>query len=307
MKINFKLLGTFLAVADNASFRKAAEQSHLSLPAVSMQVKQLEEQLGVALFQRTTRKVELTGEGEKLMISARKALAELENGLSQIQQAADVQQGHLSLACVPTVAGSRLPGLLVEFARLYPGISVSVRELTLNEMLEVVRRREVDFGIGPVPGKKGDLDFVPLFNDEYAALLPKTFKDGGRAGISLRELSRMPLLTLTNSSLFRSHLDEALGAQALEAAGSYEFTHVSTLVSMAEAGLGVAVLPRIAIPRRTPLKVVRVTSPVLSRTIAIMTIRGHSLSPSAARLVAMCEKMLAPPPGKARRQAPVQK
>ena len=300
MKINFKLLGTFLAVADNASFRKAAEQSHLSLPAVSMQVKQLEEQLGVALFQRTTRKVELTREGEQLMISARKAMSELENGLSQIQQAADVQHGHLSLACVPTVAGSRLPALLVDFAGMYPGISVRVRELTLNEMLEVVRRREVDFGIGPVPERKGDLEFAPIFTDEYVALLPKTFKDGGRAGISLRELSRMPLLTLTNTSLFRNHLDEALGSQNLDAAGNYEFTNVSTLVAMAEAGLGVAVLPRVAIPRRSSLKVVRVTSPVLSRTIAIITIRGHSLSPAASRLVGMCEKMLAPPTTRAR-------
>ena len=160
MKINFKLLGTFLAVAQNSSFRKAAEQSHLSLPAVSMQIKQLEEQLGVALFQRTTRKVELTQEGEQLMISARKAMAELESGLAQIQQAADVRQGHLAMACVPTVAGTRLPPLLVKFARLYPGISVSVREMVHDDLLEVVRRREVDFGIGPVPEKSGELDFV---------------------------------------------------------------------------------------------------------------------------------------------------
>jgi DNA-binding transcriptional LysR family regulator len=295
MKINFKLLGTFLAVADNASFRKAAEQSNLSLPAVSMQVKQLEEQLGVALFQRTTRKVELTHEGEQLMISARKAMAEMQAGLARIQQAADVLEGHLSVGCVPTVAGSRLPPLLVEFARLYPGISVSLRELSHHELTEAVRRREVDFGIGPVPEKKGELDFAPLFVDEYVALLPRSFKDGGRAGISLRELARMPLLTLSDSSLFRHHLDEALSSHGLVAARGYEFTHVSTLVAMAEAGLGVAVLPRIAVPKKTPLTVVRITAPVLRRTLAIVTIRGHTLSPAAARLVALCEKQLAPP------------
>lgn len=109
MKINFKVLSTFLAVAENASFSKAAEQTHLSLPAVSMQVKQLEERLGVALFQRTTRKVELTREGEALMISTRKAIAELDSSLARIQMAAKAQQGHLSFACVPTVAGSACP------------------------------------------------------------------------------------------------------------------------------------------------------------------------------------------------------
>ncbi|RYX91792.1 MAG: LysR family transcriptional regulator [Comamonadaceae bacterium] len=294
MRINFKLLGAFLAVAENSSFRKAAEQLSVSLPAVSMQVKQLEEQLGMALFQRTTRKVELTREGEKLMISARKAMAELETGLSELQQAADVQQGHLSFGCVPTVAGSRLPAILTEFARKFPGISVRVRELAHPDLLEAVRKREVDFGIGPTAERKGELDFAPIFVDEYAALLPKGYLDGGRAGISLRELAKMPLLTLSSSTLFRSHLDEALHDSGVAADFNYEFTHVSTLVAMAEAGLGIGILPRIAVPRKTTLKTVRITNPSISRTLAIITIRGHSLSPAAARLVELCHRLIAP-------------
>lgn len=295
MKINFKLLGTFLAVAENSSFRKAGEQTHLSLPAVSMQIKQLEEQLGVVLFQRTTRKVDLTQAGEQLMISARKAMAEIETGLTQIQNAVDVLEGHLSFGCVPTVASSRLPTILLEFAKKYPGISVQVRELAHPDLLDAVRRREVDFGIGPIPEKKGELDFAPIFVDEYYALLPKVFRDGGRAGISLRELAKMPLLTLSNSTLFRNHLDSVLKANDLVAEHNYEFTHVSTLIAMAEAGLGIAILPRIAIPRKTPLKAVRVTGPALSRTIAVITIRGHSLSPAAARLVDLLDQLLVAP------------
>lgn len=296
MKINFKLLGTFLAVADTSSFRKAAEQTHLSLPAVSMQVKQLEEQLGVSLFQRTTRRVDLTREGEQLMISARKAMAELETGLLQIQQAADVQQGHLSFACVPTVAGTRLPKLLTEFAKKYPGISVRVRELVHPELLEAVRRREVDFGIGPAPeNRKGDLDFAPVFVDEYVALLPKGYRHGGRSGIALRELARMPLLMLAGATLFRNDMDAALKAQDLQPEMNYEFTNVSTLVAMAEAGLGIGLLPGVAVPAKTSLKAVRIITPSLSRTIAIITIRGHSLSPAAARLVDLCDRLMAPP------------
>ena len=296
MKINFKLLGTFLAVAENASFRKAADQTHLSLPAVSMQIKQLEEQLGVALFQRTTRKVDLTQAGEQLMISARKAMAEIDAGLVQIQHAVNVQQGHLSFGCVPTVAGSRLPQILLKFSKKYPGISVRVRELAHIELLEAVRRRDVDFGIGPIPEKKGELDFSPIFVDEYFALLPKAFHDAGRAGISLRELAKMPMLTLSNSSLFRNHLDSVLKANDVETEPNYEFTHVSTLIAMAEAGLGVAILPRIAIPRKTLLKAVRITGPAISRTIAVITIRGHSLSPAAARLVDLCDQLIVPMP-----------
>jgi DNA-binding transcriptional LysR family regulator len=131
--------------------------------------------------------------------------------------------------------------------------------------------------------------------DEYYALLPKAFRDGGRAGISLRELAKMPLLTLSSSTLFRNHLDSVLKENDLVAEHNYEFTHVSTLIAMAEAGLGIAILPRIAIPRKTPLKAVRVTGPALSRTIAVITIRGHSLSPAAARLVDLFDQLLSAP------------
>ena len=120
MKINFKLLQTFLAVAEHSSFKKAADALFISMPAVSMQIKQLEEQLGVALFQRTTRKVDLTAEGEQLMITARRAMAELESGLARLQKIVDVQQGHLSFGCVPTIARTRLPAILTEFAKKYP-------------------------------------------------------------------------------------------------------------------------------------------------------------------------------------------
>lgn len=294
MNVNFKLFSTFLTVAQNESFGKAAEVANRSIPAVSMQIKQLEEQLGVQLFQRTTRKVELTAEGEKLMISVRKALAELEVGLGQIQQAANVEHGHISFACVPTVASSRLPVILTAFAKQYPGITVHVRELANQELIESVRRREVDFAIGPMPEKKGELDFAPIFTDEYCALLPKTYQDGGRQSISLRELSKMPLLKLSSSTAFRDHIDSALRDNGLVTESAYEFLHVNTLVAMAEAGLGIALLPRIALPKKTSLRVVRITGPALSRAISIVTIRGHSLSPAAARLVDLCEKLIAP-------------
>ncbi len=248
MRINFKLLSSFLAVAKHASFRKAADELHLSLPAVSMQIKQLEERLDVALFQRTTRRVELTREGEELRISTCKALAELDGVLDRIQQTANVQHGHLSFACVPTLAGTRLPALLVEFARRFPAISVRVRELAQPALLEAVRRREVDFGIGPQSDGSGDLTFKPIFDDDYVALLPTSQGDGYKNGISLREISKMPLMTISASE-FQRQLHEALQQEALVPELHYDFAHVSTMTAMVEAGLGVAVIPAV---RGTP-------------------------------------------------------
>lgn len=149
------------------------------------------------------------------------------------------------------------------------------------------------------PKKKGDLEFKPIFVDEYCALLPRGYSDGGRNVISLRELSNMPLLKLSSSTAFREHVDEALRANGLLSETNYEFMHVNTLIAMAEAGLGVALLPRISIPVKTTLKIVRVSSPVLSRTISIVTIRGHSLSPAATRLVELCDQLIPPDAGAA--------
>lgn len=293
MRINFKLLGTFLAVADNVSFRKASEQTHLSLPAVSMQIKQLEEQLGVALFQRTTRRVELTPEGEKLMISVRKAMAELDGALMHIQQAADVQHGHLSFACVPTVAGTRLPALMMAFARQYPGISVRVRELTQPGLLEAVRKREVDFAIGPEPEKLGELAFQALFVDDFVALLPAGHPAAAKSSITLRELVKMPLLTL-GASQFHLHLLQVFQQESLAPELNYEFTHVSTLVAMAEVGLGFGIMPKVAVPRNDALRVLKIVRPSMSRTIGIVTIRGNTPSPSAGRFVEMCDALIPP-------------
>ncbi|RYX90187.1 MAG: LysR family transcriptional regulator [Comamonadaceae bacterium] len=297
MKINFKLFTTFLAVAENGSFRKAAEQTHLSLPAVSMQIKQLEERLGVAVFQRTTRKVELTREGEELMVSTRKAMAELDGTLARIQKAADVQHGQLSLGCVPTVAGTRLPALLVKFAKTYPAISVSVRELSQPELLEAVRRREVDFGIGPMPDKPGELEFQPIFVDDAVALMPAALVEPERTSISLGELARLPLPLLSlGASQFQHHLSRALDEEDIALELSYVVTHVSTLVAMAEAGLGICILPAMAAPRATTLKALHIVRPSLSRTIAVVTVRGHTLSPAATRFVQLCDMLASPVP-----------
>jgi DNA-binding transcriptional LysR family regulator len=293
MRVNLKVLSTFLAVAENESFRKAADQTNISLPAVSMQIKQLEERLGVALLQRTTRKVVLTNEGKKLMISTRKAMAEIDAALLSIEQAANAQQGNLVFACVPTVASTRLPTLVTEFARTYPGISVGIRETAQPELLEAIRKNEVDFGIAPMPEKIGEFQCTPLFEDPYVALLPQDHPLADKKGISLRELTKIsPSILMLGSSQFQQQLDDVLKKNKINSERNYDFTHVSTMAAMVEAGLGVGILPKVAVPRQTNLRTVNIVRPVMSRKIAIITMRGHSLSTASQRFVDMCIEVL---------------
>ncbi|MCA3186115.1 MAG: LysR family transcriptional regulator [Cupriavidus sp.] len=298
--VNLKLLQTFLLVAESNSFRTAAEKSFRSPSAVSAQIRMLEEQLGVSLFHRTTRNVRLTAEGEQLLECAQRALLEVEAGLRKIQESADMRRGRVSLSCSPTVAETRLARVLAAFEKDYPGIEVSVRELTSSALFESVRKHEVDFGIGPSI-ETSEFSFEPLMEDPFFALVPKRFITTAKHSISLTTLTNMPLLLLNPATALRGMLDAALEEKHLTLTTRYEFAQAQTLISMASAGLGAAVLPKVALPRRigSSMHVLRIVNPTLVRQVSVITVRGQKLSPASMRLVHLLKQLL-PDPGERR-------
>src|ERR1700730_3479041 len=297
MNVNLKLMHTFLLVAEHSSFCRAAEVSNRSQSAVSMQIRQLELQLSVSLFHRTTRRVQLTREGELLLVCARKAVAELQTGLRQIKETVDVQRGRLTLACAPTLAATRLPEILATFQTTYPGVTGHVRELASVEMLDRIRRRDVDFGIGPRCPNATDFQFQPILLDEIYALIPTCLDAGPRETVSLLELSHMPTLVLTGSSAMQGMLDKAQKAAGIALNIKYEVQQVQTQIAMATAGLGAAILPRLAIPLRLDPRVraVPMVDPPLVRELCVVTFRGVFLSPVAVRFVEMLQRLITRP------------
>jgi DNA-binding transcriptional LysR family regulator len=293
-QVNLKLLHMFVAVAENRSFRQASEQLNRSQSAVSMQIKLLEEQVGVALFHRTTRRVELTAEGQRLLTHARRALDEWDSGLREIREVVDMQRGTLSLACMPTIAATILPQLLRAFQTRYPGIKINLRELAANELLESVRRREVDFGIAPAIDRLAEFHFTPLFDDPIYALATRAFKFRRRGAIDLAELCTFPVLLNSTSAALRAMLERTLAAKGLQMQIAFEVVHSYTVIALAHAGLGVGVLPKVALP--TPLKknmqAVPIGEPPLVRSVSIVTLRGQSLSPAASALVDTIRKSI---------------
>lgn len=294
--VNLKLLQTFLLVADQSSFRIAAEKSFRSPSAVSAQIRQLEGQLGVALFHRTTRNVRLTTEGEQLLDCAQRALMEVESGLRKIQESADIRRGRVSISCSPTIAETRLARVLAAFEKEYPGIEVSVRELTSTALFDSVRKREVDFGIGPAIDTM-EFHFDAVMDDPLFALVPKRFITTAKRSISLATLTNMPLLLLSPATALRGMLEQALQERNLSFSTRYQFTQAQTLISMASAGLGAAILPRVALPLRihASTHVLRITNPQLVRQVAIITMRGQKLSPASLRLVELLKQLVPDP------------
>lgn len=294
--VNLKLLQTFLLVAEQCSFRMAAEKSFRSPSAVSAQIRQLEAQLNVALFHRTTRYVRLTGEGEQLLECAQRALLEVESGLRKIQESADMRRGRVAMSCSPTIAETRLARVLAAFEKDYPGIEVSVRELTSTALFDSVRKREVDFGIGPVIDMV-EFHFEPVLQDPLFALVPKRFITTTRRSISLETLTRMPLLVLNPTTALRGMLESAIRERCLNFTTRYEFAQAQTLISMASAGLGAAILPKVVLPPVTDdsIYALRIINPTMVRELALITLRGQSLSPASRRLAQLMKQLIANP------------
>lgn len=283
--INMKVLQTFLMVAEKGSFRAAAETLNRSHSAVSAQITQIEAQLGVALFERTTRAVKLTAEGSHLRDSARKAFYEINLGLRRIREESDAKRGQLSLACSSHMASIHLPPVLTEFVRTYPGIAVTVRELTSRDLYEALRQHEVDFAVGPEDDDT-TFDFTTIMVEPLQALVPHHFLDGPRASITLAELSRLPMLLQTPATAVRRLLEDAMREQGLEIPTRYQFIQAETVIAMVEAGLGVAVQPASRLQRTslTATAVLELTEPRITRRMALITLRKQNLSPAAQSL-----------------------
>lgn len=295
MAINLRLLNVFVLVAEHGSFKQAAEEVGRSQSAVSMHIKQLEGQLGVPLFHRTTRRVQLTAEGEQLLIHAKRAVGELENGLRLIKESVDMQSGHVSFGCVPTFASSILPSILAQYGARYPAISIHVREFVSTDLLASISRQQVDFGIGPFVENKSEFDFKPLMTEPCYALLPERLATPGMSSVTIEELSRHPMLTLSKATAFGDVLDNAAAARGVQFTSKFEFLQVATILAMVEAGLGAALLPEMAFSsaRLKGVKVVPLDDPGLSRTICLVSLRGQAHSPAVARLVETIEQRTA--------------
>lgn len=286
---NLKAIQIFVVVAETCSFRKAAEILHRSQSAVSTQIKLLEEQIGVALFHRTTRRVQLTAEGEQLLGHAQRAVASLEMGLRQIKEAANIQFGNISMGCVPSIAATVLPPVLAEFQRKRSGIHIGLRELASAQLLETISKQEILFGIGPEVEQASDFDFMPITKEPIYALLPKAHWKIDQNSITLAELAPLPVILASSSAALRNTLNRELAMRGLEIKHSFEVIQVQTMLAFAQAGLGVAILPQIMIPQPLDetLQALPIVDPVLERNLCLITLKGNSLSPAARELTSL--------------------
>ncbi|MDG9882205.1 LysR substrate-binding domain-containing protein [Pseudomonas sp. GD04058] len=281
--MNLKQLRAFVAVATYQSFAQAGEHLHISQPALSLTIKGLEEQLGGALLSRTTRSVSLTPEGQVLLPLARQLLADWDNTEELLRQHFTLQLGRVSIAAMPAFAGNLLPPVLKLFRQRYPRVTVTVHDVINEQVLELVRHRRVELGIGFEPESSEPLLFRPLYLDRFVAVVPKDSPLAGQAQVSWTELLREDFIALQRPSAVRLLLERHVAADHGKLAVAFESHQLSTIGRMVANGLGVSAVPALCIGQMRELgaQCVALVEPVVERRIGVTMLADHKLSAAA--------------------------
>ncbi|GFM53449.1 LysR family transcriptional regulator [Pseudomonas cichorii] len=284
--MNVKQLRAFLAVAQCLSFAQAGERLHLSQPALSLTIKSLEDDLGGQLLTRTTRTVSLTPEGETLLPLARQLLADWDNTEELLRQRFTLQMGKVSVAAMPSFAGNRLPGALKVFRGRYPRVNVAVHDVINEQVVEMVRHRRVELGIGFEPESGNSLVFTPFYMDRFVAVVAADSPLARRRQLTWQELLREDFIALQRPSAVRLLLEEAIATQHGKLSVAFESHQLSTIGRMVANGLGVSAVPALCIEQMQELgaRCIALVEPRIERRIGLMTLADHKLSAAAQAL-----------------------
>jgi len=271
--INFtiKQLRYFEALARHGHFGRAADACAISQPALSMQIKELEESLGTELFERGARQVRLTSFGEQFALRVRDILRSVDELADLARAAQDRLVGRLRIGVIPTIAPYLLPKIIANLTRMHEGLDIHVRETLTQKLIEELADGRLDTAIVALPVSEPWLSEVALFAENFVLVRPG--EDEGKPVPSREMLREMRLLLLEEGHCFR---DQALSFCDMHSARPRELldgSSLSTLVQMVAAGIGVTLIPEMAVAvetRSADVSVARFRKPRPSRTIGMI-------------------------------------
>lgn len=285
LNLSMKQLRYFDALARAGHFGRAAEACAISQPALSVQIREMEETIGAALFERMARQVRLTGLGEAMAPRVRAIL----RAVDELQELSRVAQGPLSgrlrLGVIPTVAPYLLPAVVTHLAASHPGLDLRPREAVTGKLLADLREARLDAALLALPVSEPALTEVALFSEDFVLVRPAA--DADRPVPSAEALPKMRLMLLEEGHCFRN---QALALCKLDGASPrtvMEGSSLSTLVQMVGAGIGVTLLPEIALAvetRHASVALARLQGPVPGRTIGMVWRRSSPLADRLAEI-----------------------
>ena len=284
MNLSARQLRAFVALVDERHFTRAAQRCHLTQPAFSALIRTLEEAAGVRLFDRNTRRVELTAEARVLEVSARRLLADMELAMEDLRDHAARRRGRVAVAALPSLAAGWLPPLLARFHAEYPGIELQLRDALLDPCLDMVSQGEVDFAVASRRADMSGLDSAFLHADRFHLVCRADHPLAGQGTVRLRDVLRWPWIALARNSSVRKHLDQALGEAAPPPL--LEVEHLATVTGLVQAGVGVSLVPAMTLFhfQRPGLVIRPLAGRALTRPLYLVRRKGRSLSVAAQGL-----------------------
>lgn len=289
----FRHIKAFMAVARLGSFTRAAAEVNVSQPALTVQIRQLEEALGVRLFDRNKRQVVLTEAGRDLMPSLQRVLNELEAIMDVSHDLAGLRRGRVSVATLPSVAAGLLPLAIRRFMADHPGIDISISDVVAERIVQMVKAEEVDFGIGSRVGPDRDIAITPFLSDRMCAYMPEDHPLANQRPLLLKDVAAFPLILTVPSTSVRQLIDRALEREGIAAHVACEASYMSTAIGMVRAGVGISVLPESAVDAAScaGLRVEPLHTPGLTRKIGLIRKANRTLSPAAEQFVLLLSEV----------------
>ncbi|NDU67567.1 LysR family transcriptional regulator [Enterobacter hormaechei] len=282
MNYSLRQLRVFVTVAQARSFSRAGEIIGLSQLAVSHSVKELETQTGVKLLDRTTREVVLTEAGQQLAMRLERLLDELNSTLRDVGRIGQQLSGTVRVAASQTISAHLIPQCIAESNHRYPDIDFVLHDRPQQWVLESIRQGDVDFGIVIDPGAVSDLECEVVLSEPFLLLCRDDDPLASLPQVAWQALQGANLVLQDYASGSRPLIDAALAAQGVKATIVQEIGHPATLFPMVEAGIGISVLPALALPlpQGSRLTVKRFV-PCVERQLMLVRRKNRSLSGAA--------------------------
>ena len=287
--MELRQLEYFVAVAEEGSFTKAAARVHVAQPGVSAQIRRLEQELGETLFDRSGRAVRLTGVGAAFLPYARSALNSVDGARLAVDELAGLVRGRVAVGMVTSCGVLELPDALARFHRADPGVEISLGEDNSDRLLEGVLTGRLDLAFVGIAGDPAGRS-RGAGRGRRSAVRRRAHRHAlaGRAGLTLAELSQLPLVSLPRGTGLRSALEDACDRAGLVPRIAFEASNLTMVAALAARQLGVAILPEsVATADRSQLHPIAVIEPEIRSRLALAWRTHGPVSPAARELIAL--------------------
>ncbi|MCH8850965.1 MAG: LysR family transcriptional regulator [Chloroflexi bacterium] len=286
-------LEAYLQVAEHRNFTRAAEALRLTQPSVTARIQALERDLGESLFERNGRGVRLTEVGESFLPHVQRVLKALHDGKDAVQSLRKLELGTLRLGAAPTISTYVLPALLKEFSSRYPGLDVSVRTDYSQQIVQMVLADEVQMGL-----ERGtthpEVETIPLYSDDVILVTAADDAFAEQGAVDIKDIATRRLIMFNRGSSYYALVDNALREAGVPVSPAMELDNMEATKKMVEEGLGIALLPRVAVAQeidRGELREIEIRKMTMPRReVALIYRRGRPLSRAAEAFIKLLEE-----------------